>query len=77
MANNQPNAKQHPDAELFIFENYLLFSYTSLSKNKETYSKRWAKEQACFYSEDYTINHNENEDENEKSSRRYDSIKQT
>ena len=35
----------------------------SLSKNR-TYSKKLA--QVCLYSWDYTINHNENEDENEK-----------
>ena len=28
--------------------------------------KKWPKEQVCLYSWDYTINHNENEDENEQ-----------
>ena len=36
------------------------------SKNNKIYSKKWAKEQVCQYSWDYTINHNENEGENEK-----------
>ena len=31
-----------------------------------TYSKKQTKEQLCLYSGDYKINHNENEDENEK-----------
>ena len=35
-------------------------------KNNRTPSKKQAKEQVCLYSWDYTLNHNENEDENEK-----------
>ena len=60
------NAKQHPEAELLLFENNSHSLSTLSSKNNRTYSKKWAKEQVFLYSRDYTINHNENEDENEK-----------
>ena len=33
------------------------------SKNIGFYSKKWEKEQVCLYSCEYTINHNENEDD--------------
>ena len=36
------------------------------SKNNRRYSKKQAKEQVHLYSWDYMINHNENEDQNEK-----------
>ena len=29
------------------------------------HSEKWAKEEVCLYSWDYTINHNESEDKNE------------
>ena len=61
---NQANGKQHPDAEL-LFENYSHSSSLLLSKNR-IYSKNRAKEHLCLYSWDDAINHNENEDENEK-----------
>ena len=39
-AKNQANAKQHPEAELFLFENYSHFLSTLSSKNNRTYSKK-------------------------------------
>ena len=59
---NQADFKQHPESELLIFENYSHFS----SRNRWTYSKKKQKKQVCLYSWDYAINHNVNEDENEK-----------
>ena len=56
----------HPEDELLLFENYSHSSYTLSSKNNRTYSKKLAKEQICLFSWDNTINHNENDDENEK-----------
>ena len=47
---------------LLLLENYSHFSTTVSSKNNRVYSKK----QVCLYSWDYTINHYENEDENEK-----------
>ena len=63
LAKNEANAKQDPEAELKLFESYSHFSSTLTSKN---ISKNNHKKQACLFSWDYTINHNENEDENEK-----------
>ena len=38
---NQANAKEHPEAELLLFENYLHSSSTLTSKNNSTsYSKK-------------------------------------
>ena len=39
LAKNQGKAKQHPQAETLLFENYLLFSSTLSSKNNGAYSK--------------------------------------
>ena len=38
LAKNQPNAKQHPEAELLLFENYSHSLYTLSSRNNGTYS---------------------------------------
>ena len=40
MAKNQVNAKQHPDAELWLFENSSYSSSTLSSKSNRTYSKK-------------------------------------
>ena len=61
LAKNQTNAKQHPEAELLLLENYS----HSWSKNKNIF-KKISKRTMYLYSWGYTINHNENEDENEK-----------
>ena len=44
---NQTNAKQHPKAELLLFENYSHSSSTLSFKNNRTYSKK-KKENKCF-----------------------------
>ena len=66
LAKNQANAKQHPETELLLFENDSHSSPTLSSKNNGTYSKKQAQEQVCLYLWDFTNNHNENEDKNEK-----------
>ena len=66
MAKSQANAKQHPETELLVLENYSRSSSTLSSKNNRICSKKLAKEQLGLYSWDYMINHNETEDENEK-----------
>ena len=65
---NQAYAIKYLKTEILLSENYLHFSSTWSSKNnrKISKSKKEAKEQVCLYWWDYTINHNENEDENEK-----------
>ena len=40
LAINQANAKQHPEAELLLFENYSHPSSTLSSKSNGTYSKK-------------------------------------
>ena len=40
LAKNQAKAKQHPEAELLLFENYSLSSSTLSFKNKRRYSKK-------------------------------------
>ena len=40
LAKNQENAKQHPQAELLLFENYSHYSSTLSSKINSTYSKK-------------------------------------
>ena len=57
------NAKPHPPVELLLLENYSHSSSALSSKNNRIYSKKLAKEQVALYSWDYTINHNENEDD--------------
>ena len=60
MVKNQANARQHPEAELLLFENYSHSLSTLSSKNDRTSSKKQANEQVCLFSRDYTINQNEN-----------------
>ena len=40
LAKNQANDKQHPEADLFLFENHSHSSSTLSSKNNWTYSKK-------------------------------------
>ena len=40
LAKNQANVKQHPEAELLVFENYSHYSSTLSSKNDRTCSKK-------------------------------------
>ena len=47
LAKNQTKAKQHPEAELLLFENNS--SSTLSSKNKRAYSRKWGKTKCiCF-----------------------------
>ena len=62
LANNQANAVQHPEADWQIFT---FFIHVILKKIIGHILKNKQKN-ACIYSRNYTINHNENEDENEK-----------
>ena len=62
MAKNEAKAKQHPEAELLIFENYLLSS----PKNNRRYSKKMYKNQTPLIKWGYMINDNENKAEDEK-----------
>ena len=39
LATDQAKAKQHPQAEAFLFENYLLSSSTLASRNNRAYSE--------------------------------------
>ena len=66
MPKNQANAKHHPEAELLLLEYYSHSLSTLTSKNNRIYSKEQAKEQVCLYWWEYTISHDENEDEDEK-----------
>ena len=43
LAKNQANAKQHPEAELWLFGNYSYSLSTLLSKSDRTYSKKISK----------------------------------
>ena len=47
LAKNQAKAKQHPEAELLLFENFSLSSSTLSSKNNRRYSKKCTKNK-CF-----------------------------
>ena len=59
-------SNKHPEAEFLLFQNYSHSSLTLSSKSNRKYSKKQAKEQVSLYSWNYPINHNENEDKNEK-----------
>ena len=48
LANNQANAKQHPLAELLLFENYSLSSSTLSSKNIGDILKCTRNKCVCF-----------------------------
>ena len=60
------NSAQLPAIQLpttLLFENYSHSSSTLSSKNNRRYSEKQAKENCVSI---HTINHNENEDENER-----------
>ena len=44
LAKNQTKSKEHPEAELLLFENYLLSLSTLSSKNKWRYSQKCMKD---------------------------------
>ena len=47
LAKNQQN-KEHPEAELLLFENYLLSLSKLLSKDNRRYSKKYTKNKCVF-----------------------------
>ena len=57
LAKNQPNSKQHPEAELCCLKIMHILHAKIIKRKKK------AKEQVCLNSWDYTINHNENKEE--------------
>ena len=52
LAKNKAKAKQHPEAELLLFENYSLSSFTLSAKNNRRHSKKctkmYQKKCVCF-----------------------------
>ena len=54
LAKTQAKAKQHPDAELFLFENYSLSSSTLSSKNNR-FSKKMHKNKECLFKRGCTM----------------------
>ena len=65
LAKHLAKAKQHPQAELFLFENYSPSSPTLSSKNNRRYCKKFTEKQARVFKRGYIINYNKNEAENE------------
>ena len=51
LAKNQADTKQHPEAELLLFENYSLFSSTLSSKNNRRYSEKCVKNKYVYLNE--------------------------
>ena len=51
LVKNQAKAKQDPEAELFLFENYSLSSSTLPSKNKKGYSRKCTKNKCVCFNE--------------------------
>ena len=49
LAKNQAKAKKQPEAELLLFENYLLFSSTLSPKNNRRYSKKCTKDKCISF----------------------------
>ena len=45
---NSSKTKQHPEAELLLFENFSLFSCMLSSKNDKAYSKKGTKTKVCL-----------------------------
>ena len=62
-AKNQVKAKENPEAELLLFENYSLSSSTLSSKNNRSFSKKCIKtfsKKVCLLQWGYINNNNEN-----------------
>ena len=49
LAKNQAKAKQHPEAELLLFEKYSHSLSILSSKNNKKYSEKWLKKQVCMF----------------------------
>ena len=65
LAKNQAKAKQHPEDELLLFENYSLSLSTLSIKNNRRRSKKCIKTSASALMT-FMINDNENETENKE-----------
>ena len=59
-------SNQNAEAELLLFENYLLSSSKLSSKNNRRYSKECTKNKYVCLNEVNMINYNENDTKNEK-----------
>ena len=46
---NQAKAKQYPETEILLFENYLLSSSTLSAKSNRSYSKKCGKKEVCLF----------------------------
>ena len=66
LAKNQATARQHPEAELLLFENYSLSLSTASSRNNRIYTKNCTKSKYVCLKRGYMINENENETKNGK-----------
>ena len=51
LAKNQTKTKQHPESELLLFQNYLLFSSTLSPKKTRRYSRKYTKEKVRLFKE--------------------------
>ena len=58
-AKKRAKSKQHPQAELLLFENHSLSSSMLSSKNSRVYSKKCAKNQVCLFKWDNMIKKNQ------------------
>ena len=65
MAKPGTNATEYAETQILTSEKYWHSSSTLSSKNNRICYKKKAKEEACLYSWDYVINHDENENKNE------------
>ena len=61
LAKNQAKAKQHPEAELLLFENYSLLSSLLPFKINIRYCEKMYKKQLHLLKGGYMITDNENE----------------
>ena len=65
LVKHQGKAKEHPEAEFLLLENYLLIS-SSLSLKNDRYLKTITKNQVHVFKWGHVINDNEKDAENEK-----------
>ena len=66
LVKNQGKAKEHPEAELLLLENYSLTSSLLSSKNDRRYSKKNYKKEVSLFKWGHMINDNAKDAENEK-----------
>ena len=53
LAKNQSKAKQHPEVELLLFENYSLSSSTLSYKNNRRYSETCTRNKCLYFNDVY------------------------